>query len=287
MKIAAVVILYHPNINTLIKINTYYQKVSKVYVFDNTESSHSCISTALSALPKVKYFHDKENKGIAKRLNNAVELAIKDGFDWLLMMDQDSCFEIGMVDLYLASINEYNTKENVALFGINFNNPAPIQAKTCVNINSDLLITSGSILNLSLIEKIGLFDENLFIDGVDHEYCVRSILKGFKVISFPHILLTHQLGLSVKRTSIKTLFLIKKNKKLHTPLRCYYVYRNNLYLQHKYKKNNPAIMKKLDSIAKAIILTSLFYGRNSLKLARYLWLARLDFGNKKMDKFSH
>ncbi len=284
MKVAAVVVLYYPGEEMLSNINSYYDRVDKIYAFDNTEQG-SEIQTALLTRPKISYHHDGQNAGIATRLNSAARLALMDGFDWLLMMDQDSGFSVATGPDYFECFKQYEPKTLVAMFGVNFEQDQQRGSSKCNAVFTDELITSGTLLNLLLFPEIGLFDENLFIDGVDHEYTIKTLLAGYKIVQFSNIRLTHQIGTLVKRASIKTLFLVKKAKKLHTPLRCYYVYRNNLYLQQKYKNNSVLDLSKLDKIARSIINNAFFYGKNPLQVIQYILLAKRDFKNGRMGKF--
>ena len=285
MKIAAMVILYHPCQETIDNINSYYDYADKIYVFDNTEQQ-TILKDQLLLQTKISYHHNGRNEGIAKRLNEAAHLCIADEFDWLMLMDQDSGFTEPMIKNYLQSFHQYKCTKNIAMFGVNFEQDIQADLLPCTPVFSTELITSGTLLNLSLFQKIGGFNENLFIDAVDHEYTIKSLLAGYKIVQFPYILLTHQIGTLVKRASIKTLFLIKKTKKLHSPLRCYYVYRNNLYLQQKYKNTDVINMQKLNKISKSIIYTTLYYGRNSFKLMQYIFQAKKDFKDNKMGKYS-
>ncbi len=284
MRIAAVVILYHPEEKVLSNINSYTNEVEKIYVFDNTEQGTN-LKEQLLRNQKFACYHDGENKGIAKRLNAAANQAIADGFDWLLLMDQDSSFAESMIRNYFLYFNEYKSKTDVAMFGVNFEQQTASKSLSCNAVLSDELITSGTLLNLDLFQKIGDFDEKLFIDAVDHEYTIKTLFAGYKIIQFSNIKLTHQIGTLLKRASIKTLFLVRKEKKIHSALRCYYVYRNNLYMQKKYKNTNVVSMQKLNKIAMSIINTSLFYGRNSLKLIYYIYHAKRDFRSNKMGKY--
>lgn len=283
MKIAAVVTLYHPVEETLVNINSYYNYVDKIFVYDNTEKE-TALRNSLCLLPKIDYFHDGHNEGIAKRLNAAATMAINEGYDWLLMMDQDSAFSADMIENYLKCFKNYLSKNDIALFGINYEQHIHFDNTSCEAVFSEELITSGTLLNLSLFTEIGLFDENLFIDAVDNEYTIRTLLAGYKIIQFPNIQLNHQIGTLLKRASIKTLFLVKKDKKVHSPLRCYYIYRNNLYLQHKYKNTRVALLKKLDVIASSEIMRALYYGRNLGQLIYYIFKAKKDFKDNRMGK---
>jgi rhamnosyltransferase len=156
MKFAAVVILYHPCEKTLTNINSYYDHVDKVYVFDNTEKG-SELKYSLLSLPKISYHHDGQNEGIASRLNAAARMALDDGFDWLLMMDQDSGFSSTMMEHYLACVRNNQFHHEVAMFGVNFEEQLQPAESPCSAVFSNELITSGTLLNLSLFLVIGFF----------------------------------------------------------------------------------------------------------------------------------
>src|SRR5437660_6444420 len=122
MKIGAVVILYNPSNAVVNNINSYKKKVNKLYIFDNTEEISDQQLLIYSNLREVIYLHDGINKGIAKRLNEAITLAIKDELDWLLTMDQDSYFESVEIENYIHCIELYSQKENVSMFGVEYEN---------------------------------------------------------------------------------------------------------------------------------------------------------------------
>lgn len=285
MKIAATVILYHPASNTLKNIQSYASKVEKVFVFDNTEGEESTIREVLSKDSKIQYYHDSQNRGIAERLNQAAQKAIEEGFDWLLMMDQDSEFEGNAIQLYMDCIGKYSDTAKVALFGTNYSRTQQVSNGEIISREVNAMITSGTMLNLELYPIIGQFDEALFIDAVDVEYCLNAKTKGFSVIQLMNIFLRHELGNAVRRASIKTLFLVKKQKELHSALRYYYIYRNNLYLQEKYKNFDKAVMKNIDSCAMSHLEKGIFYGRNIKDIIKYLIKARRDFKQNRMGKF--
>ena len=169
MNIAGVVILYHPDIQLLSEnIKTYVQGLKQLYIYDNSETKTPGIEEALSKLhPFIQYHYFNANEGIAKRLNRAVEDAAKNNYDYLLTMDQDSSFKEGDFEKYKMQI-QASAYTNVAQFGVNCQPNLTIskeQPEEALN-----LITSGSILNLSLIERVGVFNEDLLIDFVDAEF---------------------------------------------------------------------------------------------------------------------
>ena len=237
MNIAAAVILFYPEEKTIDNVLSYSSHVNRVYAIDNSEKPADEITRSIKEIPNCHYMHDGENKGIAQRLNQVCKLAIADGFEWLLTMDQDSCFSDKYISTYIRCLQGLADKEQIAVTGAEFIKKENERIE-CEYTEVTSLITSGSMINLSLFNETGYFDEALFIDNVDHEYCYRAILKGYKVIKFTNVIFQHSLGILSVHTSYKSLK--STHRSLHSPVRIYYMTRNYLYLKVKYKKAFPA-----------------------------------------------
>jgi rhamnosyltransferase len=150
--------------------------------------------------------------------------------DYLLTMDQDSSFNSDDFEKYKSLIQKGDYTK-VAQFGINcqphitISSEQPQEALT--------LITSGSILNLSLVKNVGDFNEDLFIDFVDAEFSYRVVQHGLINLMFSNILLNHALGNLVSGRSVLT---FKKSLRIiHAPIRAFYITRNGLFLLFKHK----------------------------------------------------
>ena len=89
-KIAAVTVLYNPTKKIIQNISGYIDKVDKVYVIDNSNDSNEKL---LIDNKKIEYLPNYTNLGISNSLNKACNLAIDEGYEFLLTMDQDSLFE--------------------------------------------------------------------------------------------------------------------------------------------------------------------------------------------------
>lgn len=240
MNIAGVVILYHPDIKQVSdNINTYVSGLKQLYIYDNSETQNPSIESALNSLHQnIKYQFFNSNEGIAKPLNQAVAVATQNKYDYLLTMDQDSSFKPDDFEKYKSLIqkSDYN---NVAQFGVNCQ---PLITKSSDQPEEVLtLITSGSILNLGLFNKIGSFNEPFFIDFVDAEFSYRIVQLGYINLRFSNILLNHALGDLVFGRSPVTLK--KSSRIIHAPIRSFYITRNGLTLLFKYKGLSP-VMKK-------------------------------------------
>jgi len=280
MNIAGVVILYHPDLELLsANIQTYVSGLKQLIVYDNTETKTPGIEEALTKInPSIQYKFFNTNEGIAKRLNQAMDQAALNQYDYLLTMDQDSSFKAGDFEKYktLIQASAYN---HVAQFGVNcqpdFTQPKeqPEEALT--------LITSGSILNLSLTKNIGPFNEALFIDFVDAEFSYRVIQNGYINLMFSNIVLNHNLGKLVEGRGLGN---FKKSMRIiHAPNRVYYIVRNGLYLYFKAKGLTPTMKKDVIRCIK-IIKNDLIYNPHLTAVYKNLFTGIYAFLTNRMGK---
>lgn len=283
MKIAAVVILYHPDENTVENILSYSSFVTQVYIADNTETPFTKIIDSLKRIiPGCIYIHDGNNDGIAARLNEICRRAKADGFDFILTMDQDSAFDQNVITNYFRCFDHFAGKEQVAMFGVQYENPH-WSSELCNPVPWTTLITSGSLVNLALFDQTGGFDENLFIDTVDFEYCFRSIRKGFKIILFKNILLTHLLG--TRKNPTRTGADRTVSYSLHSPIRLYYMIRNHMYLRRIYKNSFPGEMSRSGKAVLNRLKINLLHNTDKLSIMRFVLQGIVDFKRQRMGKY--
>ncbi len=280
MNIAGVVILYHPDIVQLSdNIQTYLNGLNQLYVYDNSESKTPGIEEALLKLhPSIQYHYFNANEGIAKRLNQAIAQATLNQYDFLLTMDQDSSFKDGDFDKYKLSIQS-SGDINVAQFGVNCQpdftllKDEPEEALT--------LITSGSVLNLSLTEHIGPFNEDLFIDFVDAEFSYRVIQNGYTNLMFSNIVLNHALGTLVEGRGLGN---FKKSMRIiHAPTRVFYIVRNGLYLLFKAQGLTSSMKKDVIRCIK-IIKNDLIYNPQLFSVYKNVFAGIYAFMTNRMGK---
>lgn len=280
-KIAAVVVLYNPSIDFINNIYSYFDFVSLLIIVDNSEIPNTLLLEKLSVNQKVKLISNNENTGIAKAINSGIKTAISYKFDWVLTMDQDSYFEKDMIIKYIEAFNKNTDKVNVAVFGPtteeNYSNKSIRKIK-----KNTTLITSGSLINISTFNKIGGYNEKLFIDEVDHEYCFRAILAGYSIVQFENIRLAHTLG---EKVEVKTILRQNKVKTFHSPLRLYYIVRNCSYIISKYKKKFPDEIryKRKDLLVR--IKNNLLYGNKRLSSIKYIIMGYIHYKFNRFGKF--
>ena len=77
---------------------------------------------------------------------------------------------------------------------------------------------------MDIFKKVGYFDESLFIDMADTDFCMRLYENNIKMIKVKSVVLYHSLG---EARRLKNGFL-SFNITNHSPLRGYYMIRNRL-----------------------------------------------------------
>ena len=239
IKLAACVVLYNPDDTIFENILTYGNYVDKLIVVDNSLKKNNLLIDKLSEVfeSKLIYINNNDNLGIATALNQACDKAIELQFKWILTMDQDSSFI--NFDHYKKCLEKVQNVNNVALLAANTDkegySTCDINECSC-NYRKDKfsVITSANIVNLEYFEEIGRFNDKLFIDMVDYDYCLRINIKKFKILYFPDVFVEHKLGEVHLRTNIFTRK--KKYKTEHNAQRAYYISRNSLYLSKNYGK---------------------------------------------------
>ena len=242
IKLAACVVLYNPDDTIFENILTYGNYVDKLIVIDNSLKKNNFLIDKLSEVfeSKLIYINNNDNLGIATALNQACDKAIELKFKWILTMDQDSSFI--NFDHYKKCLEKVQNVNNVALLAANTDKEGysnfDINECSC-NYREDKfsVITSANIVNLEYFEEIGRFNDKLFIDMVDYDYCLRINIKKFKILYFPDVFVEHKLGEVHLRTNIFTRK--KKYKTEHNAQRAYYICRNSLYLSKNYGKYFP------------------------------------------------
>lgn len=254
--VAVAVILYNPISSYLGKYEELSQLGLTIFV-DNSEVSAKAILQSLKF--EYLYIHNSNKGGIAGALNISALQAYNLGFKWLLTVDQDSGIRIQSFFSALEFLNTQNSA-NVSVC-------APLQDHMLSKQREynfiykekykeiDEAMTSGSLLNLEIYKMVGPFNEKFFIDAVDQEYCVRSRLKGFKIVEIQDYLIDHSLG----NLDTRSILGIKFGVTNHSKKRYYYIVRNTLKLIFKYKKLGISfVLKKIIFLIKMTIKILLF-----------------------------
>ncbi|MBV8254349.1 MAG: glycosyltransferase family 2 protein [Chitinophaga sp.] len=236
----AIVILYNPQIEQVLKgLSSTLEQVDKVILVDNSPvSQENAILSVLTTkdTSKICYLFNNANLGVAEGQNIGIKKALAFGADFVLILDQDSIPEPMMVKNLMKDYQLLiHLNENVGVIGpvsINKQNNQPYKPRvkkfTAYEGAPHIwkvteLISSGSLISKTTFEKVGLMDERLFIDAVDHEWCWRAIRYGFSCAQTTSASLGHMLGEGDRK-------ILGISIAITSPFRVFYQYRNYCYL---------------------------------------------------------
>ena len=239
--ICCVIITYNPEKDLISLINTIISQVDKIIIVDNNSKSE-CLNIILEIArnERVCAILNNNNFGIAKAINQGVRAAKELGYFWSLTFDQDSKPFENIIDIFSEVILRYNNTQNLGAIGLNYINKGSGKYRTKQRKNpnplyrkADYLITSGCLFGIDNFIKVGGAREDLFIDNVDTEFCLRMRNSGKTLLITERPGMIHESGVSIKRN----LLLIKMSSPNHNYIRRYYMARNHIILSKEYLFN--------------------------------------------------
>lgn len=282
--IAGVVTLYHPDADVASNIETYINSLDCLFVINNG-GGEPVIETLKKNHHNLEILDEKENMGIAYPLNQALALC-RNKYDFLLTMDQDSAFYNNDIKKYFGQIPEFDWKHALGIGPkLIRRNEVADDYETVSWEESERVITSGNIIKVSNAIDIGGYNEDLFIDEVDYDFCYRGIEHGLKMyLCTGGIHLRHSIG-NTKKVSFLG---FKFNTMNHGPVRKYYIIRNRLYVYKRFH-NSPVLDHKL--LRKVYIISNFKYiikiilaEDDKVKKLQYCALGAFDFCRHRMGK---
>ena len=235
MKILGVIPLYYPGSDLVRNINSFIRHTDKLMLIDNTPEVLGDLPLLLEQIAPdcIVYMRAGRNVGIGRVLNTAITYAREGGYTHLLTMDQDSYFKEGDFENYLGAIRRYGEDSSV-IFSTNYFLKS--QQSTLYSVSDTVdevssAMTSGSIYPISLFNRLGDFNEGLFVWGIDCEFSWRASRKNVPTFCFKNIQLQHDLGYQKKKHRLlgKEVF---PNE--YAPDRTYYNVRNGMILHRFY-----------------------------------------------------
>ena len=265
------IVTYNPDDSFVARFQHLATQVGNVIVVDNHSADAAvCMLTEAIATLNLTLIANSENLGIASALNIGLERATAAGFEWVLLLDQDTLPALDMVEILREAYDQFPDKHRLAVIGSNFKNPrtgqtrySPEVTDGCCWREMEAVITSGSLVSICAFQEIGAYRSEYFIDCVDFEYCLRARSKGFKVIIAKKAGMWHAIGESTPRRLLwKTVHPTR-----YSPVRRYYMMRNNIALAKEYLYQEPRwTLRTLNSVLKSLLVLCVFEDQKWAKI---------------------
>lgn len=238
VRVHAVIVTYKPdldilsnNVNNLLASESL---IDAIHIVDNTPG-YADFDNILHS--RVNVFSLGINKGIATAQNIGIQASLDAAADYVILFDQDSNLDVDLVEhLVFAMLKAKLDNINLACIG-----PRPldvfsgkkyrpsIQRETEVSSEITLcsqIIASGKLIDTDVLKHIGLMEDSLFIDGVDHEWCWRAQAHGYSIGIAEKVVMRHTLGDSRGK-------FLGITYKIGSAIRMYYQFRNILVLSRR------------------------------------------------------
>ncbi|MBU3091663.1 glycosyltransferase family 2 protein [Clostridium sp. CF011] len=251
--VCAVVITYNIGKDIYKCVDAIKGQVDKVVIIDNGSNRDTINELAkLDENDYIKIIYNNENYGIAKALNYGVRFALSEGYEWIFTLDHDSVATENMIENMICvyeNLSE-NERDKVAIIAPTYVDKSETETVNfkCEKYSFDIdnlknvivEMTSGNLVKASIFNKIGFFNEKLFIDFVDHEFCLRIKRKNYNILKVSNIILLHSLGDSVNKSFLGKKIIVTN----HSVIRRYYITRNRFYCWKEFKSDFPTWVRE-------------------------------------------
>lgn len=263
-RVCAAIVVYRPDLDVLAKgLASIAPQVANVLVIANDGAPWACPLPANASLARLG-----ENRGLGAAYNMAAQWARTMGATHLLLLDQDSIPTPGLV---CNLLNAYRHSEPIAAVGPFWKDrrtgrdgffvrlgrlgARKVHPKPSEIVPVDFLISSGSLISLEALARIGPFDEDLFIEHVDTDWSLRARANGYRLYGVADARLKHSLGEADREISVLGL---RQRLFLYNPERHYYLLRNSILLWQRAYAPWAWVLHDIRRTAKVMLYYALF-----------------------------
>jgi len=236
-KVAVIIVNYNgqkylPDLfNSLRKVN-YPENDWQIIMVDNNSTDNS-IQYTKDNYPEIKLLLQDRNTGFAEGNNIGMEYAISEGYDYVYLLNQDTevtpSFLKEVVDLaeqdksigavqskvYLHSDkSKFNTVGNrIHFLGFGYGEGSGMQDDGQYNEVREINYPSGAavLLRVETLNKIGLFDNSMFMYIEDLDIGWRIWIAGYRCVMQPTSIIYHKYEFD---RSMKQVYYFERNRLL-------------------------------------------------------------------------
>lgn len=220
LNVIAIIVTYETNLDRLEYILGVLADQCRFVVADNSNDAlHARRIATCVANHHGNYLFMGSNVGIASAQNRGITVAWNQGADAVLLLDDDSIPADDIVERLVACSESLGRAAVVGAVAVDKNG----RNVSNVSHGSDPLphcrdmMSSGTLIRREIFERVGPFDDGLFIDCVDYDWGWRAQRMGIVLYLCRATDILHQLG------NGQIAFV-----HYSSPIRHYYQYRNIL-----------------------------------------------------------
>lgn len=224
MKYAIGIVTYQPDLPRLEEnLKAARLQAAPILIVDNGSRNVADIRALAEGAILIE---NPSNLGIATALNQLCLRAVDEGYEWVVTLDQDSVIQPDM----LQELCRYTDQADVAIICPRIEDRHLGRLHTQHTSGTEYIdhaITAGNMVRLEAWQAVGGFTDELFIDGVDFDFCLKLREGGWKILRTNNVCLVQEIGHGRK---ISLPFHHQMSVLNHSPQRLYYIARNYLWI---------------------------------------------------------
>lgn len=276
------IVTFNPDISRLEQnISTILPQVTRLFIVDNGSKNIAEIRELIDRLP-ISLQRNNTNCGIARGLNQLLQMAYDDGYTHILFLDQDS---VACPKLYDALEEQMTHRTALATPYIVDRHRMSLETYRSLNLPEKEYyrygakhgaITSGALTDVSIALSLGGFDDELFIDYVDFDFNEKALINGFELIKVNTVYILHEKGQSrptpivLPRRSQTGHWRWERVYRLgYSPFRCFYQARNRIIYTRRYSRWVKFRFEGIYEVPMLMLLSLLFDPGRLKKLLGY------------------
>jgi len=265
--VAACIVSYNPGPEVRLTLCSVLPQVSKVFVVDNASKPESGVALAeLCAELGIVLIANKDNIGVAGAFNEAASMAISQGYEWMLLMDQDAVAPVGLVQQLMRGVDRWGgTRLPAVVCPISIeSDPSGHQSVVPdADMAVEFCMSAGSIVRLAAWKAVGGYDEDFFVDYVDFDFCFRCRQHGWEVVQVCATVMVHSSGSPTRHR----FFWRRPATSNHSALRRYYISRNRILFYRKHWRFDARwVLRNVCNAVIEVVLVVLFESSKHEKL---------------------
>lgn len=187
----ALIVIYNKSCieSTTFKFISNYSKKIKIIIFDN--STIDCGNKEYCEVNGISYYTMNQNIGLSRAYNFILNKIKLDKSNYLLILDDDTTLNDEYIKDVLESINQnaadvllplvWSKNELISPSYLSFNcRVKRIKNLRVINKRKITAINSGMVVRTDIYNDIK-YNENLFLDYVDHDFIKRVRENNYKI----------------------------------------------------------------------------------------------------------
>lgn len=267
-EVGAVVVTFHPDHTVVDNLRLLRHQVEWVVIVDNgsAPAELAAVRAIAAELGNMPLLENGINLGIATALNQGVQEVARRGFNWVILFDQDSTVTPGFMPAMTRCFAAHTAGAPLGILNPRYRDRRTqqwIPSPRAVPEGLEQATTSGSLMSVSIFRSLGWFADELFIDGVDHEYSLRVRAHGFAIAECAEAELMHSPG----DVTVGKVGLTRFHAANYGPVRRFYQERNKVLLLRRYGRRFPGFFLTQFTISvKDVVKILLVENRKVLKL---------------------